>query len=575
MAKLTIADPKTPIKYSTIPQTSTLALPLSLATQRGKAVTQFAQAVAGIQKDLHQIEDENQLNEVLPGVVTDIQNAYETHSKSTDLTNGPKEFEKAFDIKNYQYRTVTVDGKEKKVAVLANKNKNVTRLLEQELNKQKIKLLPNLVTAITSNVVDQSLINIDKNLNTAMLNATSSHASLIALGTVDFDSIIKNKNYEALVGPKKWKAYTDKKKLQLAELQLEQPIKLKPKIILEFKDKLIEAVGTKKAEEYLEKARVSLVSKTTKEKKQNILLEIADNETKMAAFVEIYERINRAKHDSSLENEVPSIADLHDAYELGFINEVMYNMLINAVKGEEGLTDPEMFEMITVALYSAESVERMDDIKRAYLLDPTILRKVGLQDITLFTAIVDRAKKDFTAHTDYKSYSKLIDANLKNLTFISTPNHLKKAQELDFRKELIHRAYTKKVLDGMTPKNAYLSILQNEMDINAIPNVKNAAPSFLANVKLTDAIKQKPDTFFNDQNDLAYTLFTGGKIGDKEIKGHGNIQKFKQDLAQLDFMQKLFIARLSVAPGENKDERLEWALEGGNQIGMSIFKTSD
>ncbi len=73
------------------------------------------QAVAGIQKDLHQIEDENQLNEVLPGVVTDIQNAYETHSKSTDLTNGPKEFEKAFDIKNYQYRTVTVDGKEKKL----------------------------------------------------------------------------------------------------------------------------------------------------------------------------------------------------------------------------------------------------------------------------------------------------------------------------------------------------------------------------------------------------------------------------------------------------------------------------
>ena len=575
MAKLTIADPKTPIKYSTIPQTSTLALPLSLATQRGKAVTQFAQAVAGIQKDLHQIEDENQLNEVLPGVVTDIQNAYETHSKSTDLTNGPKEFEKAFDIKNYQYRTVTVDGKKKQVSVLANKNKNVTRLLEQELNKQKIKLLPNLVTAITSNVVDQSLINIDTNLNTAMLNATSSHASLIALGTVDFDSIIKNKNYEALVGPKKWKAYTDKKKLQLAELQLEQPIKLKPKIILEFKDELIKQVGTEKAEEYLEKARVSLVSKTTKEKKQNILKEVADNETKMAAFVEIYERINRAKHDVSLENEVPSIADLHDAYELGFINPVMYNMLINAVKGEEGLTDPEMFEMITVALYSAESVERMDDIKRAYLLDPTILRKVGLQDITLFTAIVDRAKKDFTAHADYKSYSKLIDANLKNLTFISTPNHLKKAQELDFRKELIHRAYTKKVLDGMTPKNAYLSILQNEMDINAIPNVKNAAPSFLANVKLTDAIKQKPETFFNDQNDLAYTLFAGGKIGDKEIKGHGNIQKFKQDLAQLDFMQKLFIARLSVAPGENDKARLEWALEGGNQIGMSIFKTSD
>ena len=73
MAKLTIADPKTPIKYSTIPQTSTLALPLSLATQKGAAITSIAKAVSAIQQDLHQIEDENQLNEVLPAIVTDIQ----------------------------------------------------------------------------------------------------------------------------------------------------------------------------------------------------------------------------------------------------------------------------------------------------------------------------------------------------------------------------------------------------------------------------------------------------------------------------------------------------------------------
>jgi len=411
-----------------------------------------------------------------------------------------------------------------------------------------------------------------------MLDATSSNASLIALGTVDFDSITNNKNYEALVGAKKWKTYTDKKKLQLAELQLEQPLKLNPKLILENQKALVDAVGLDKAKEATDKARINLVSKTTNEKNQNILAEIADNETKMAAFVETFERINRAKFDPSLANEVPSIADLHDAYELGFINKVMYNMLINAVKGEEGLTDPEMFEMITVAIYSAESVERMDDIKRAYLLDPQILRKVGLQDITLFTAIVDRAKKDFTAHQDYKSYSKLIDANLKNLNNLSTPKHLKAAQELDFRKTLIQQAYTQKVLAGMTPKNAYLSVLANEMDINAIPNVKNAAPGFLANVSLVDAIKQKPDTFFKDQNQIAYERFNGysdGRPGGETIKGHGSMEKFKQELAQLDFMEKIFFVRLSVAPGETKDERLEWALEGGNQIGLDIFKTKD
>ena len=150
------------------------------------------------------------------------------------------------------------------------------------------------------------------------------------------------------------------------------------------------------------------------------------------------------------------------------------------------------------------------------------------------------------------------------------------AQQLDFRKTLIQQAYTQKVLAGMSPKNAYLSVLVNEMDINAIPNVKNAAPGFLANVSLVDAIKQKPDTFFKDQNQIAYERFTGysaDKPGGETIKGHGSMEKFKQELAQLDFMEKLFFVRLSVAPGENNEARLNWALEGGNQMSLNIFKT--
>jgi hypothetical protein len=38
-------------------------------------------------------------------------------------------------------------------------------------------------------------------------------------------------------------------------------------------------------------------------------------------------------------------------------------------------------------------------------------------------------------------------------------------------------------------------------------------------------------------------------------------------------MEKLFFVRLSVAPGDTKDKRLEWALEGGNQMSLNIFKT--
>ena len=115
---------------------------------------------------------------------------------------------------------------------------------------------------------------------------------------------------------------------------------------------------------------------------------------------------------TELENEVPTIADLYDAMDNGLINQVMFNQLVGMVKGEEKLSDEQLHEIITVAIYSADSIQKMDDIKKAMLLDDNVLRSLDIKDITLFTAIVDRASKNFPAHKDYKTYSKLIDAKL-------------------------------------------------------------------------------------------------------------------------------------------------------------------
>jgi len=429
-------------------------------------------------------------------------------------------------------------------------------------------MMPKLVNAISSNVVDKALINIDVKLNEALLNATGSDPSLIGKGSVDFDTITNNKAYEALVGAKAWKAYTDKKKLQLADLQVTQEIDLNPTSLIKNKKALIDLVGTELAEEYLEKAKVSLLSKVNEEEKQNVLVEVADNETRMGAFVELVTRVNQG-----LEGEVPTIANLYDAMDNGLINQVMFNQLVGMVKGEEKLSDDELHEIITVAIYSAESIEMMDDIKKAMLLDDNVLRSLEIKDITLFTAIIDRAKKDFPAHKDYKIYSKLIDANLKNLTNVNTPKLVKQAQELETRKVLIKRAYTQKVIDGMTPKNAYLDILHNEMDINAVPKVKNVAPGFLRNTNIIEAMKEDPN-FFASQNKVIYERFNGysdGRPGGQKIKGHGSIKKMQQELAEIDFMEKLFFIRLNVAPGDTELEKLAWALEGGSSGGLKIW----
>ena len=52
MAKLEIFNSKANIKDSNTPRTSALALPFSLATQRGAAITSVAKSIASIQKDM-------------------------------------------------------------------------------------------------------------------------------------------------------------------------------------------------------------------------------------------------------------------------------------------------------------------------------------------------------------------------------------------------------------------------------------------------------------------------------------------------------------------------------------------
>ena len=293
--------------------------------------------------------------------------------------------------------------------------------------------------------------------------------------------------------------------------------------------------------------------------KNDVLQEALDNETKMGLFVELVERVNQNK-----EGEVPTIANLYDALENNLINQVMFNQLVDMVSGEEKLSDEQLHETITVVLYSADSIQKMDDIKKAVLLDPDVLRSLDLKDITLFTKIIDRAKKDFPAHKDFKTFGKLLDANLKNLSNIRSGKMLKFAQALATRKVLIKDAYMQKVLNGMSPQNAYLSVLANEMDINAIPQLSNVAPGFLKNVKFKEAFAKDPN-FFETQNKVIWERYNGAsdssKPGGEKIKGHGSIKKMQEELAQLDFMEKLYNARLAVAVGEDLATKQNCVLE--------------
>ena len=65
MAKLEIFNSEATLKESATPRTSALALPMSLATQRGAAVTDIAKSISSIQKEMYAIEDQNNFRRML------------------------------------------------------------------------------------------------------------------------------------------------------------------------------------------------------------------------------------------------------------------------------------------------------------------------------------------------------------------------------------------------------------------------------------------------------------------------------------------------------------------------------
>ena len=103
MAKLEIIQSQAKVATSTTPRTSTLALPISLASTVGSGFSAVGKAIADIQKDIYALEDQNQVNKLLPDVNTKIQKEYDKYLKSID-TNAPQKFEK--DISNKAFEQI-------------------------------------------------------------------------------------------------------------------------------------------------------------------------------------------------------------------------------------------------------------------------------------------------------------------------------------------------------------------------------------------------------------------------------------------------------------------------------------
>ena len=529
MAKLEILQSKQAVKEGAVPQTSSLALPVSLATNQGKAINSVVKAIGDIQNDLVKIETQNAADAVTPNLQKHVLKGFEVASK---MTNTDAALSKFF---NY-----TSDANSS-FLIPENATPLVKKLIRSNLKKERDSLTTRLFNKVTTEQTNTFQVNINNKFNDAIRKMLSSDQSVIGAGAIEFDLLSKNKFFEQQLGAKLFKQTVDDATKLKNDLLLELDTKINPRGIIANEKDLAEAIGTDAAQSYVEKAKITLRDKRLKEERQSNLNEVADAETKVGVFTNILLRIDNFKKnptDQAVLNEVPTEAELYDALDAGILSEAMFAKLSVAMTDEDGFSDDETLAMITTQIASANVIEQLHEIEKSYITDVDTLKALNNRDLSLFSAYIAKSKENFESHKDFKAYKKLIDSNIANLTNVRGRKSQKFAENIATRKQLIQMSYFEKVNNGMSPKNAYLDVLQTEFEFEAVPGLSNIpAPFFMRGTDYFKELTNDPK-YFQKMNENAAYLFNNSK------KTNRDLQNYLDHLSKIDFIEDIFDIRM-------------------------------
>ena len=557
MAKLEIFNSQATVKESVTPKTSTLALPFSIASQQGAAITSVAKSIAAIQKDMYAIEDTNNYNKALPALSLELDNKYNKYKNSRD-TNAANKLIKDLEPGNFK-------------KFLKNQSVPVQRLLKAKIAEKASILVPKLNSQVVENNITDYKIGLGEAFDLAINQMISKDQAEMAMGTIAFEKLINNQAAANYIGTDEFDKLVKAKTKIKNNLLLNVNLQINPKEILKNQEALIEEVGVDAAKEYLFKAKTALISKRVDEERQERILELQDQETQIGAFTEVLLRIDnfqKNKTDTNSKNEMPTINEVYQMYENGIINEAMFVKISDFMTedAQDGMTENEIYMAITTQLHSANTIQALDDIKKSYITDNNILKNMAMSDITQFNSLIDKAKTDFESHRDYKFYSKLINANIRNISTVKGAKGQAISAAIANKEQFILQSYNAKVLDGMTPENAYLSVLEEDFNEDHIPTL-NTLPFPVKGVKWDTALADT--SYFDNVAKQVLERFENSN------KSSFDAKKLIDDLDQINFARDVFTIRMTVAPGKNNTEKFVWATRDGAHTSKFTFKNLD
>ena len=556
MAKLEIIESKQGVRESKTPNTISLSLPFTLAQTQKAGINAVAKSIKDIQKDLYALEDDNQYNEAIKDVNILINKEYDKYLNSTDV-EAPNKFDKTL-------------SKDAFSNILNKQNLPVQRRLLNKIAEQKALLVPKLSSQVSKNVVDAFGSNLDKSFDNAISGLVSTDLATIAFSTNAFNSLANNEVYRNYLGPKTYDELVKKKTNLKNKILLNTEIKINPKSVLKNQDALLEAVGPETAKEYVNEARKQIISdRAQKNNKERIEL-LVNQDSKIGTFTEVLLRINNFRSDPTDENftnELPTISEVFELYDLDLINEAMF-VKLSDILSEPGridaqstaLSNDEVFKLVTEQFAAAKTIQQLDDVKKSYILDQEVLMNLALNDISTLNTLVDKAKSNFESHKDYKQYLGQIKDSIRNIDRVRSRDAQAVALAIATKENEIVKSYNRKVADGMKPELAYLDVLSEEMPKEFIPTLDTLVlPKRIPDI--AKAIGDNPDKFFEDlenevlQNYRINQTATGAK-------------RMIEDLDKINFFRDIFYIR-------NQIGGMDFALKEGGKIKNIEIKRED
>ena len=526
MAVLKIYQVQNRVKSPEVPQTGSLALPLSLATNLGKGIGSIGKVLEDIHLTNKAEEDKNETADIVSDLNPKIAEIYNKYSKGYKVKEGVKAFND--ELVNLQYNT---------------DRKNVKRSVDKYLRDQRLDLGLSLSKQIINNTVGLSKMNNETTLNGYIQDITSKDAVRRSIGQNNYNNFFNNPSNLSFYGAENFKKLkTEKDKLLLSNILIKGidngNIDVSdPNTVAEIKKQFD---NPKEVEKYLQRGRNKKISDVLKTEQSEIKTEKLKVETQLTNYASILNQIVQSKDDPTQQSL--TIDNIYDVYNQDGLNTVQYNSIIKYFTNPNKLSDPDIKDLLNSQIAVASNAVAFDQIISDLNSDKSILDGLNPEDVILYKGVIDKYKNDKLGKSDFDRFENLLRKNIKDVKGVSfSIGNVNNVASIQLKADAAVDAYKEFIVQqNMKPEDAYLKALSS-LTKDSLPDFDQLPQP--VGFKLSDVkfvVGEDAQNGFDQLYQKAVDVF----------KNTNNINDYKTNIKNLDLIYDIYKVRKSF--GENE-----------------------